>query len=51
MDLTDSNKIRFEVRSHMLWSKAVLGRTESFSIEELLRMQIAVGEERDACEY
>ncbi|KAF8959943.1 hypothetical protein BDZ97DRAFT_1366290 [Flammula alnicola] len=48
IDLKDSSKVRFEVRSHVLWNKTVLGKTETFSVRELIKMQNDVGEDRDA---
>lgn len=49
MDLKDSSKVRFELKSQVLWkNKTVLGTTDSFSIGHLLKMQSQAGEDRDA---
>lgn len=51
MDLKDSSKVRFEVRSHMLWNRTVLGKTEPYSVHDLMEKQKEAGDEHDACEY
>jgi hypothetical protein len=34
----------------MLWNKTVLGRSETYTISDLMKMQKEAGEERGACE-
>ncbi|PPQ92439.1 hypothetical protein CVT25_008660 [Psilocybe cyanescens] len=49
MDLKDSSKVRFELKSQVLWkNKTVLGTTDVFEIGQLLKMQSQAGEDRDA---
>lgn len=35
----------------MLWNKTVLGRSEVYTVSDLIKMQKEAGEERDACEH
>ena len=51
MDLKDSSKVRFEVRSHMLWNRTVLGKTDPYSVHDLMEKQKEAGDEHDTCEY
>ncbi|KAF4620503.1 hypothetical protein D9613_000989 [Agrocybe pediades] len=45
MDLKDSSKVRFEVRSQYLWNKSVLATTEVYDIRRLIAMQIEAGQD------
>ncbi|KAH9485661.1 hypothetical protein JR316_0002571 [Psilocybe cubensis] len=49
LDLKDSSKVRFELKSQVLWkNKTVLGSTDTLTVGQLLKMQSEAGEDRDA---
>ncbi|KIM35336.1 hypothetical protein M413DRAFT_350843 [Hebeloma cylindrosporum] len=51
MNLKTNSKVRFEVRSHILWNKSVLGKTDPLDVWELLMKQRERGEGQDSCAF